>query len=209
MFVLTFPSSLPFYLPKFHALASVAIQPPAQRQKYTIFLHLYVFTWIFLVLSTVGITNLHPPVGGGYLFTAWNIAVAIACMLVAVESLILASLGVRPPTVAGLNTERPNQAEGGSNTRPGRSLGWPDERTPLILHDGAERSGHDGSLLPSLKDLHGEEDENETGTLATWWWIPQFLISVPVPIILFAHVAMIVLDGMAQTLSDGPSPWDG
>jgi hypothetical protein len=55
--------------------------------------------------------------------------------------------------VAGLNTEQPNQSEGGSNIRPGRSLGSPDERTPLIPRDGAERRGHDGSLLPSLQDL--------------------------------------------------------
>jgi len=209
MFVLTFPSSLPFYFPKYHVLASVATQPTAQRQKHTIFLHLYIFTWILLVLSTVGITELRPAVGGGYLFTTWNIAVGIACMLVAVESVILTSLGARPPVVAGLGTEQHNQSEEGSSIRPGRSLGSPDERTPLIPRDGAERRGDNGSLLPSLQDLSGEVVEKETGSLATWWWIPQFLVSVPMPIILFAHVTTIVLDSMAQTLSDGLSPWDG
>jgi hypothetical protein len=209
MFVLTFPSSLPFSFPKYQVLVSVATQPPAQRQKHTIFLHLYISTWILLVFSTVGITQFRPPVGGGYLFTTWNIAVAIACMLVSVESVVLTSLGFKPPTVAGLDTELHNQSDEGSITRPRRSLGWPDdERTPLIPRDSAERRGHEGNLLPSLQDLSGEEDEKEA-SLATWWWIPQFLVSVPVPIILFAHVTTIVLDGMVQTLADGSSPWDG
>src|SRR5258708_39618626 len=142
MFVLTFPSSLPFYFPKYHVLASVAIQPTAQRQKHTIFFHLYIFTWILLVLSTVGITELRPAVGGGYLFTTWNIAVGIACMLVAVESVILTSLGTRPPVVAGLGTQQRNPSEEGSNSRPGRSLRLPAERTPLISPYGAPMPWH-------------------------------------------------------------------
>lgn len=189
-------------------MASVAIQPPAQRQKHTVFFHLYILTWILLVLSTVGITELHPPLGSGYLFTIWNIAAAIACLLVSVESVVLTSLGFRPPTVASLDTEQHNRSGGGSSRF--RSSGLSDERTPLIPRDGAETHGHDGSLLPSLNDLFsGAEDEKETGPLATWWWIPQFLVSVPLPITLFAHVTTVVLDGMSQTLSDGPSPWDG
>jgi hypothetical protein len=209
MFVLTFPSSLPFYFPKYHALASAAIQPPAQRQKHTIFFHLYLFTWVLLVLSTVGITKLHPPLGSGYLFTTWNIAVAIACVLVAAESLVLTFLGSTPSTMADLDTNQRNQPEDGLNPGFSRPFAGPDERTPLIPRNEDGRHGHDGNLLPSLQDLFGEEDERETGSLATWWWIPQFLVSVPAPIILFAHVAMITLDGMAQTLADGSSPWDG
>lgn len=206
MFVLTFPSSVPFYSPTYHALALAATQ--AQRQKHTIFFHLYILTWIFLVLATVGITKLQPPLGSGYLITMWNIAAAIACILVVIESFVLSSIGFRPPTV-GLDTEYRNQAEGGSNTAFIRPSISSDERTPLISRNYTERHGHDGSLLPSLQDLSGEADEKETAPLATWWWIPQFFVSVPVPIILFAHVAMVVLDGMAQTLADGSSPWDG
>ena len=52
-FVLKFPTSLPFYSSKFISMA------PSQ-DKHVTFLHLYLFTWILLVLSTVGITSLKP-----------------------------------------------------------------------------------------------------------------------------------------------------
>ena len=208
MFVLTLPSSSPSRHPKHRGA-----QTSAQDQKYTIFIHLYVFTWILLVLSTVGITTLRPSVGSGYLFSAWNTAVAAACLLAVIERIVLTSLGFHaatPPHPDLGEYEELEGAESGSQhfDRSYTRLGNTDERTPLIPRDGAEV--HDANLLPSLRELSGEEeDSGGAGMLATWWWIPQFLVSVPVPVALFAHVTMLVLDGTSQTLADGPSPWLG
>jgi hypothetical protein len=206
-FVLTLLSPPPSRHPKRRGA-----QTSAQDQKYTIFIHLYVFTWILLVLSTVGITTLRPSVGSGYLFSAWNAAVAAACLLVVIERIVLTSLDfhVATPHPDLGEYEELEGAESGAQhlDRPYTRLGNTDERTPLIPRDGAEV--YDASLLPSLKDLSGEEEESAgAGTFATWWWIPQFLVSVPVPVALFAHVTMLVLDGTSQTLADGPSPWLG
>lgn len=208
-FVLTLPSSLPFYHSKYWFQPSPAAIQPAQQQKYSIFVNLYIFTWILLVFSTLGITKLRPGVGGGYLFSAWNICVAVACILLAVESIVFTSLGYESPKV--IDEDGRQHEDLLESNRPGhdhshRHGADSDERTPLLARDNA--AGYDTSLLPSSKDLSGGEDGG-AGTLATWCWIPQFLVSVPLPVTLFAHVTMIVLDGMAQTLADGPSPWTG
>ena len=208
-FVLTLPSSLPFYHSKYWFQPSPTAIQPAQQQKYSIFISLYIFTWILLVFSTLGITKLRPGVGGGYLFSAWNICVAAACILVAVEGIILTSLGYESPKVIDEDGRQPEDLLESNRLGPDHrhsALADSDERTPLLSRDNA--AAYDTSLLPSSKDLSGGEDGG-AGTLATWWWIPQFLVSVPIPVTLFAHVTMMVLDGMAQTLADGPSPWTG
>jgi hypothetical protein len=69
-----------------------------------------------------------------------------------------------------------------------------NESTPLIQYPAQSSSNQ-----PRLG-----KDKGEVEKLAeTWWWIPQFIISVPLPVILFAQVTMLVLDAMSQTLSDG------
>lgn len=218
VFTLTFPSSLPFYYPKLHALYFVdAVPPPAQQQKHTIFLHLYLFTWILLVLSTLGITKLHPGVGSGYLITSWNLCVGVGCLFAAIEGLVLSSLWSKSGIHAEEREERYEELEGeeSGGARPHRPH-TPrhvtedpnaDENTPLIYR---QHTRHDGHLLPPRRHLSGEEEEGGgVGTLATWWWIPQFLVSVPIPITLLAHVTMLVLDAMPQTLADGASASSG
>lgn len=37
------------------------------------------------------------------------------------------------------------------------------------------------------------------------WWIVQMLIVVPIPVMLVAHIGVILVDSMAQTLADGGS----
>lgn len=69
-----------------------------------------------------------------------------------------------------------------------------NESTPLIQYPAQSSSNQ-----PRLG-----KDKGEVEKLAeTWWWIPQFIISVPLPVILFAQVTMLVVDAMSQTLSDG------
>ncbi len=37
------------------------------------------------------------------------------------------------------------------------------------------------------------------------WWLLQFMLVVPAPVIMAAHIANLLLDAMSQTLSDGNS----
>ena len=160
---------------------------PAQ-DKHVTFLHLYLFTWILLVLSTVGITFLKPGLGGGYLISAWNTCVGLAFIRSYVAEVITAGRERRVDieSYEELEGENTNERDGGHPE--------PDESTPLIPY----------SAQSSLDQQRPGRDKGEVESLAeTWWWIPQFIISVPLPVILFAQVTMLVLDAMSQTLSDG------
>ena len=159
------------------------------KDKHVTFLHLYLFTWLFLVLSTVGITFLKPGLSGGYLMSAWNTCVGLAFVMAGVAEVFAAGreerLVVDNDSYEELEGENANERDGGHPD--------PDESTPLIRYPALlgsnQRFGRDKSEVEKL----GE----------TWWWIPQFIISVPLPVILFAQVTMLVLDAMSQTLSDG------
>ena len=154
---------------------------------------------MLLVLATVGITRLNPGLGGGYLVSIWSFCVGGGCVLVAIEALVSPSVG------SSTYDELEGDVEGeeSSPRRPHRLFGATDadETTPLI-------SRENGAHTPRSGDVD-DKAEGDVEPLSTWWWIPQFLLSVPIPIILFGHVTMLLLDSMPQTLSDGASPWSG
>lgn len=195
MFVLTLPSSLPFYKAKVHPTLNHWVLHPAVQQKHTIFFHLYVFSWILLVLATLGITQLHPGLGGGYLVSIWSACLGVACILGSIEGLV--------SSPAWKVAEEPEDLEGEEESAdPRRSHRSPEdtnETTPLIWreHEGARHHHR----------IHVHDEEVEGGGLRTWWWVPQFLISVPIPVILLGHVTMLLLDSVPQTLADGASAW--
>lgn len=166
-----------------------------QEHKQATFLHLYILTWILLVCATVGITRVNPGVAGGYLITIWNGLLLVACALCVLEGLTTRQesadrWGALP--AGGDDGELPRRShrhveDAGADA---------DERTPLIFH-GAQEGGP-----PEVS-----EDSHES--LGTWWWLPQFLVSVPIPVILWAQVVMLLLDAMPQSLADGGKPLGG
>ncbi|KDR69787.1 hypothetical protein GALMADRAFT_160277 [Galerina marginata CBS 339.88] len=196
VFTLTLPSSLPFYHPKHDPAPNHWLLRPAQQQKHTIFFHLYFFTWVLLVLSTVGITQLHPGLGSGYLVSAWNACVGVGCVIGAIEGLVTSPYWKVREEYDELEGDEGDEDRGLPH-RSHRHVEDADESTPLILRE------NEAAHPRHLAHVPGEEG----GGLATWWWIPQFLVSVPFPVILLGHVTMLVLDGMSQTLADGASAW--
>jgi hypothetical protein len=191
---------MPFYSSKSIFIA------PAQEDKQVTFLHLYLLTWILLVLATVGITHLTPGLGGGYLMSAWNVCVGLSCVIACVAD-VAAGQDRAPRNGEGhyvanngvyeeLEGENVNEGDG----EPQPSLPEPDESTPLIQHPA--------QISSNLRRRRRDKDEEET-LAETWWWIPQFIISVPVPVILLSQVAMLLLDAMPQTLGDGSSAVNG
>ena len=171
---------------------------PAQEDKRVIFLHLYLLTLLLLVLSTVGITSLKPGLGGGYLMSAWNACVGLGCVIPAVVDFLGTGRDCARPSGGVADNEPDEELRGesaieGDDQRPVLEL---DESTPLIQRP---------RQLNSNPQRHtGDKGEPES-IAETWWWIPQFIVSVPVPVILFSHVTMLLLDAMPQTLSDGSS----
>jgi hypothetical protein len=155
---------------------------------------------MLLVLATLGITRLKPGLGGGYLISIWSLCAGVGCLLVGIEALGSPSTG-RSNGYEEL--EGGVEREGSIPHRSHRHVEDADanETTPLISREG---EGH----TPRGGDVHGKV-EGDFEPLSTWWWIPQFLLSVPIPIILFGHVTVLLLDSMPQTLADGGSPWNG
>ncbi|KAJ3507166.1 hypothetical protein NLJ89_g6460 [Agrocybe chaxingu] len=208
-FTLTFPSCLPFYHPKIDNLFKPHLEPPAQEQKRTIFFHLYFFTWVLLILATIGITHLDPGLGSGYLVSAWNVCAGVGASLTVVEAIVLSALHKSRPYAAGPAATY-EELDGERAPHPATSNGSSpsDERTPLLRRVDDEVPGESSDAQLARRDLSEEEEEGGgVGTLATWWWIPQFLVSVPIPVALLGHVTAILLDAMPQTLADGASPW--
>ncbi|KAF8814879.1 hypothetical protein BYT27DRAFT_7081330 [Phlegmacium glaucopus] len=188
-FVLT---SLPLYFAKSISLAS------AQEDKHVTFLHLYLFTWVLLVLSTVGITSLKPGLGGGYLISAWNISVGLACMIAGVAGVVAEEHDHAQRNGHVAEDETYEELEGANSNEGEHQLRVEpeaDESTPLIQHS---------SQITSNPQRRSRKVEGEAENFTeTWWWILQFIISVPLPVILVSQVVILMLDAMPQTLADG------
>jgi hypothetical protein len=162
---------------------------------------LYIFTWILLVLSTVAAGRLD--VGGGYIVTAWNLAVFLACVFGCLE-VMLGAKGTEGEwedergegrLVRGVRFEVPSSSSAADGVEEEGSSApvetEPTEITPLIQQHRAHRR-------PSMRN---REEEG-----AFVWWILQAVTSVPLPVILLVHVAIILLGALPQTLADGSSP---
>ena len=162
------------------------------KDKHVTFLHLYLFTWVLLVLSTIGITSLKPGLSGGYLTSAWNTCVGLAFVVEGVAEVVAAGHEER----LVVDHESYEELEGENLNERDVEHPEPNESTPLIQYP-AQSSSNQQRL--------GRDKGEVENLVETWWWIPQFIISVPLPVILFAQVTMLVLDAMSQTLSDGSS----
>ena len=123
--------------------------------------------------------------------SAWNTCVGLAIVMAGVADVVAAGRGDR----RAVDNETYEELEGENATERDGEHPEPDESTPLIQYPAQSSSNR-----------RFGRDKGEVENLAeTWWWIPQFIISVPLPVILFAHVTMLLFDAMSQTLSDGSS----
>lgn len=76
------------------------------------------------------------------------------------------------------------------------------ERTPLTRDQDNEHNGSQG-LYGDEREMRRELGEKEGDT--TGWWLFQFVLAVPAPLIMAAHIANMLLDATSQTLADGNS----
>ena len=124
--------------------------------------------------------------------SAWNTCVGLAFVMGCIAEVVAAGREER----LVVDNESYEELEGEiADERDHREHHEPDESTPLIQYPG--------QIGSNQRAGRGKGEVEKLGK--TWWWIPQFIVSVPLPVILFAQVTMLVLDAMSQTLSDGSS----
>ncbi|KAJ6525496.1 putative zinc metalloprotease [Mycena vulgaris] len=155
-----------------------------EKQKHMMFLQTYIFTYLLLIWSTIAVGS---GIGGVYFITAWNAAVLLACAIGCIENMLGAHGSYDVPhrffrrahydAVPQHDEAQPSTAEGTDAEA--------TEATPLIQSSPPARS------------------KEESGAIG--WWILQLIIAVSVPVTLVAHIAVLLIAAMVQTLSEGSS----
>ncbi|RXW23698.1 hypothetical protein EST38_g2170 [Candolleomyces aberdarensis] len=150
-----------------------------ERQKTTLLLHVHLLAWILLLVSTIFIAK--TKIGGTYFVTVWYIGVWGAGIVGVVQNFVIS------------RQSSSSSSKGKNRARSDSDAEDTSERTPL-LHEQTNGSA------PSNRK---EQDNDEGGEIG--WWIVQVLLSVPAFLVLVGQVAMLLLDSMSQTLTDGGS----
>ncbi|TFK71053.1 hypothetical protein BDN72DRAFT_958332 [Pluteus cervinus] len=166
----------------------------------------YHFTWILLLLSTLGIA--HADIGGTYIFTIWNVLAAFACIIVCAQGAVSAP---DPKGKARADPEGGQPREGGDRRRGVRFEGDNGHNSDSDSDDGhARRGGGSSETAPLIGGERGngrQEERSERGEPgAIGWWFAELLLVVPIPLMLVGHVAIILLGAIPQTLGDGADP---
>lgn len=147
----------------------------------------------------------------------WNALVAVACVFVGIEGLLTPTEAQKIPEempVEELSGDEGEEDGDGIPRGSHRNVEDANEITPLIWREGREGNARSTRRSVSPVDEGDNEGQDEpegsaARTLASWWWIVQFVISVPIPVILFGQVTMLLLDAVPQTLADGGAAWLG
>ncbi|KAJ7685578.1 hypothetical protein DFH06DRAFT_46853 [Mycena polygramma] len=154
-----------------------------EKHKHIMFLQTYILTWLLLVRSTFAISS---GIGGVYFITAWNAAVLLACGIGCVEIMAGAHGSYDLPRRFGPHVHYAALPQREDEPVPTEADTEATEATPLI---------HSSAHAPRTKDESG----------AIGWWILQFILAVSVPVTLVAHITVLLLAAMSQTLTDGSS----
>ncbi|KAJ3536744.1 hypothetical protein NM688_g6793 [Phlebia brevispora] len=198
---------------------------PPSSLKGAMILELYFLTWVFMVIATVAVNNLH--IGGVYLVTAWHLCAWMAAIVAISEEAALAGRGgeekgqsifdlVAEDEVVGGDAE-PHRMVRGIMYEPAEQEGEsaeevetePTEITPLMQQRRRRSTGGreyvvgvDGEQL--LVNEHATADD--AGYQEYGWWIFQMLLLIPLPALLLSEVTLVLTHSLKNTLVDGSSP---
>ncbi|KAF7295517.1 Peptide hydrolase [Mycena indigotica] len=151
-----------------------------EKQKHVMLLQTYILTWILLVLSTVAVDA---GIGGVYFITAWNAAIWLACLIGSIENMVGAQ-GSRDPPHRFFRRVRYAALPQRDDAPPVAEAEGATETTPLIYPGAQVR-----------------QTQEESGAIG--WWMLQLALAVGVPVTLVAHISVLLVAALAQTLSDG------
>ena len=173
----------------------------------SVLLQLHILSYILLLLPT---TLLPTTLGGTYPLTILATCVFVGWAVGVIGQIIL---DLEPPSTFEGPTEQVGEEEenGGPRVRfeppppaaveeplngaPASSVEVePTETTPLIPRPHSRRLPGGVPTLPRFVPL---------------LWLPQFLIVVPFPVILFANIGVLLIGSTSQTVVDGGPVWVG
>ncbi|GAB7358153.1 hypothetical protein MBLNU230_g0310t2 [Neophaeotheca triangularis] len=203
------------------------VRPTALGRLFSL-LWLYAFSWVLVVGATVGENNLH--IASGYFLIVYNFATFVALLIGYLELFALPTKTRYVEHVAGQpdNFDGQSRRSVSSSRRPGHATDRQrgsgedaddaNERTSL-LRGGDERNQNtfsrygrrrhpetDGApedtLDPLLDAAYGEE-QAWSSSLVQWTWLIQFLIVIPINIILIGQLALLMTSAVHQTPADG------
>lgn len=154
---------------------------PVPQQKSILLLETYVLWWILLVFDTVLVNG--SKIGGFYFITFFHVAAFLALLVTLLEYLCLPSFPIDHQS-AFHNVGGPEiEGESGESREENHS-----ETTPLIQRQ---------------RNLTTKTDVQEGEHYG--FWILEYMILVPFPVILVTQTAMMLLGALPQTLADGSS----
>ena len=195
------------------------VRPTALQRMYNL-IWLYAITWIFLVAVTVGENNFQ--IGSGYFVVIYNASVFIALLISYLELFALPTKTSYVEHVANVDDQndrsrRPSQSSRSllSENRQRASRDGdeePTESTSLLRGSGSRGGGtfskgkqrhpdDDGTLDDSedklLTKAYGDE-QAWSSSLPQWTWIVQFLILVPVNVVILGQIALLLTSALKQ-----------
>ncbi|KAF1970223.1 endoplasmic reticulum metallopeptidase 1 [Bimuria novae-zelandiae CBS 107.79] len=203
-----------------------AMRPSALQRHYTL-LWLFIGSFVLLVFVTVLARNYH--VASGYFSMFAFAAVFVALLISYAELFFLPKKSVyaaRFGDAGGVihDREPPSRPLSGTTngTRSDERVPEDDdatETTSLLRNDRVSFRRNYGSRRQSVsegadpEDHHAASDlgfvyegEQEwSGTLPSWLWLIQFLLTVPIVVILVGQVALLLTSAIYQTPADGSS----
>lgn len=194
------------------------IRPTALHRMFCL-IWLYVISWIFLVVATVGEHQLK--VASGYLFVIYNASILAALLVSYLELLTLPKISKYIGRVLGAQNDSTSIRPGSRSSR--RLLdnagsadeAEPTERSSLLQHADARADQHTFSRKRPDRNEVPEDTEDPylnkavmdeqawSSSLPQWTWIIQLLFLVPINVIIIGGIALMVTSATHQTPADG------
>ncbi|KAF2182895.1 endoplasmic reticulum metallopeptidase 1 [Zopfia rhizophila CBS 207.26] len=203
-----------------------AMRPSALHRMYTL-IWMFAGSFALLVFATVGARNYQ--IAGGYFVMFYFAAVFFALLISYLELFFLSK---KSTYVGQFDRDDSTSRNSESASRPltGTTGGGQSDDRPLVDDDATEttsllrgdrrsfaRYGSRQQSTSEGTDHHEERhgsvnlgkaypgEQEWSGKLPSWLWVIQFLLLVPIPIILVGQVSLLLTSALYQTPADGSS----
>ena len=208
------------------------IRPSALQRAYAL-LWSFIIQWIILVIVTV--SERGPKIASGYLFVFYFAGNSLGTAIAFLELFGLprktkyadeltdtsphASTSVSRPGTSSNDNDRPGETAQDEPENEGEEA-EATESTSLLPGgtkqksyrqtspegDAAQKHHEHGLESGRAKRFYGNE-QPWSWSLPTWTWLLQFLLTAPIPIVLFGQIALLYSSATSQTLADGNAPF--
>ena len=179
---------------------------------------IWVAWWVFLAFATAAEERLH--LGSGYAVLIFAASSWLATLLSYLELFSLQKKEAYCDTKLDEDIAAGQAEASHAPHRPGRSSGTedadgdedePTERSGLLSSGGSafrkyktqDSQGEDDDKAADASDQYVEQEWAKSQW--TWLWVLQFLVFVPINLVIFGQLAFTLIDGLGQTGADGSS----